>query len=1105
MRRHSADHPPLQDMDSYNGYDNSHTEGRLLAEYMARGHLPLRHSCCLALQLAVSLTDLHARGLIHGHISPAAVMLGDAAENAAFVSPGAAPLAAVKGVEQKHPLTGPEISPYSAPEQTGRITIPVDYRADLYALGVLLYELFCGRLPFAAANAHELAHKIVALRPVPAHEANPSVPVMISRIIARLMEKMPADRYDSAAGLAFDLSQCLTQLDAAGHIAEFELGRGDMSGTFQIPATLYGREGDIQTLLSCVADSGFPEQAGVILVGGHSGSGKTSLVHEACRLLACQYSPVVRGKFDQYQRSTPYAAFLQAIDEWFLHLLSEPDSLIREREEEILTLPVLQVQALLRAVPQLNLIIRQQHETEPPMPDDEERHLKEALRNFIKAIASPRQPLILFLDDVQWADMGSLRLLEGLATDDSLRGVMFICAYRDNETDSHHPFMQTVGKIETCGVNLKRLYVRNLDVHAVSAMMARTLGRHDREVRALATNLHQQTGGNPFHLIELLKQYHRNGTLYYETQERQWKWIALAMEADDTEPLTDERLNSELSGILQGTIAALPSATQQLLGFVACMSDDCHLDSLMALSGQEGAAILEILQPAISRQIIRHSSLGLEESRFYFSHDRFQQAVYSSLPEGEKQAVHLFLARYYEARQQPADDNRLFSMADHYSKALELLTGKRDSKHVNKILFKAAHAARIAGVYDTACRYLEEIMAARRQYGTRNLPFNVTLAKEYHIVMCGLARFEEADIIYDRLAGMARGPLEITESCCRQIVSLSVRGRYDDAVRLGLSQLDAMGVIFPEGHVEDVVQQEIDRYYEYERNGRIQRLEELDEATDPVEKAIAKVMNKIVPAAFFYDLPTAHWAIMVTIKRMLRTGITAEALQLYVDLTLILIPHRQDYLTGWLAGVKAVEIAERKNLESELYRIYHVYSLFSLHWQENLAKAIDYAHRAYTGNLKLGEYEFACYSFFTSQAAILECCQSLDELEHEVHAALRFAGKVNNLHAQASYAVFHQLLKALQGKTAGSGSFADGDFDKDKHEAAIQSNKMALCYLYIYRALSAVLFGDFRTALDLTDKAQPPSRIHYRFLSCGAAQFPLFPGGLPCHGGCDRS
>ncbi|MEA4924476.1 MAG: AAA family ATPase [Syntrophomonadaceae bacterium] len=1032
-----------------------------LDKYLNTKHLGIKEFLDIAVAIARCLDYIHRHRVIHKDLNPSNIVYNPDNKILKLIDFGIATEFSFETMQVLNPNKLEGRLPYISPEQTGRMNRPLDYRTDFYSLGVTLYELASGQLPFVSSDPAEILHCHLAKTPLPLHLINPEIPRAVSAIIDKLMAKMPEERYKNAAGIIYDLNRCLEQLESFGLVKEFELGTRDISNKLEVPKKLYGREYELSHLLASFENisQGEPE---FILIGGYSGIGKTSLVNELHKTTIEQHGMFISGKYDQYSRNTPYSAFFQAIEQFCSYVLSSPETEIQRWKTLINEALGLNGRLLTEAVPRLGLIIGEQPRLGELSAIEEQTRFKLALRNWVTVISSPEQPVVFFMDDIHWADIASLELFESLFVNPGIRGFMFVGTYRDNHVNASHPLVRSIETIKNNG-RVSTIKLENLDVTATSQIISDITKRPVQEVWQLSELVHSRTMGNPFYTIAFLKYCNDRGILYYDQSEMRWDWN----KAD----LFNSPISDNVADYLIDKIKTLPEATQALVKIAACIGNHFEVETLAVITGKDAEQIKDELKPAIYEEMIYvvEESGGLYEGgQFEFCHDKFRQVGYLSLPEQSRKNTHLHIARYYE-KTKVLDGPYLFITADHYAKALDCLHSDYEVTGALRIFFKAAHTANLASAYDTARQYLQLIMETAPSELKNKNSFLLPVYKEYHLVLFSLARFAELDEIYNSIEEICTDPLELVDCCCLQLVSLSNRSRYQEGFQLGVKLLERLGICYPQPNLIEVVEAEYGKYCKYEQNGAIENIAQKEKLVDSRGKAIAKLLNRIVPAAQFFDPLAAFWATLVNANLMIENGITGVGLEMAWTFFMGVIAFKNDFRRGNLLAEKAMAIVEKEGLMAESYRIFHVNGLVRCHWFEPVEHDIEYAHKAFKGNLQNGEFEFACFSYFTSLTAILESGGTIAEMEQEVEAALAFAGKMGNLYGLESFVSFKQLLRALRGETQIYGAFDDDGFSEAQHIDEIQHNAIGLAFFNIYRSLSAVLFGDFTTALHLTE------------------------------------
>src|SRR5262249_29516253 len=517
----------------------------------------------LSVGLATALGGLHRRGLIHRDIKPANVLVDCATGEVRLMGFSIA----LRLPRERQSPEPPEFIagtlPYMAPEQTGRMNRSIDSRSDLYALGVVLYEMLTGCLPFSASDPMEWVHCQIARQAVPPSERRTDVPSVVSAIIMKLLAKTPEDRYQTAAGVESDLGRCLSEWNAQGIIAELSLGQHDTTDRLLIPEKLYGRAREIEILLKAfdrIVAGGRPE---LVLVSGYSGIGKSSVVNELHKPLVPPRGLFASGKFDQYKRDIPYATLAQAFQSLVRPLLSKSEAELDRWRDAIREALGPNGRLIVDLVPELKLILGEQ----PPVPElpvqDARRRFQLVFRRFISVFARPEHPLALFLDDLQWLDAATLDLLEDLLTQVDVRHLLLIGAYRDNEVDSAHPLMRKLEAIRKAGAIVQDIVLAPLTHNDLGQLIADSVHCELDRAAPLAQLIHEKTTGNPFFTIQFISALAEEGLLTFDYGEARWSWDLNRIHAkgytDNVVDLMVEKLNR------------LPVETQNALQQLACL------------------------------------------------------------------------------------------------------------------------------------------------------------------------------------------------------------------------------------------------------------------------------------------------------------------------------------------------------------------------------------------------------------------------------------------------------------------------------------------------------------------------------------------------------
>jgi len=574
--------------------------GQSLQELITSEKLPLIEGLKIGIKIAETLEYLHQIPIIHKDIKPSNIIINPESWEVKLSDFSIASRLKLENPTISNPQLIEGTFAYMSPEQTGRMNRAIDYRTDFYSLGMSLYEILTETLPFITNDPLELVHCHIAKQPIPPSQIDPGIPEIISAIVMKLLAKTAEARYQNAAGIKFDLVNCLDQLEKKGEIENFVLGRQDTSNQLLIPQKLYGRETEVEKLLAAFerVSQGAIE---LMLVSGYSGIGKTSVINEVHKPIVGARGYFIAGKFDQFKRNIPYAALIQAFDSLVNKILTESAEKIAIWQKKLDTAWGENGKVIAEVIPQIELIIGKQPELPHLSPSESEKRFHRVFQQFIQVFCQPGHPLVIFLDDLQWADSASLKLMELLLEESFVGGqddheegrrqhLLIIGAYRDNEVSPTHPLIQTLDKIQKTGAVVNNITLQPLAKKDIRELLADTLHEstnslspvyQKNEVNSLSDLLFNKTQGNPFFLTQILKNLVGEKLLTYHSELSKWNWDIQEIQKVG---ITDYNVVQ----LLARNIENLPKATQDVLKFAACIGNQFNLD-ILAIVNQTNA------------------------------------------------------------------------------------------------------------------------------------------------------------------------------------------------------------------------------------------------------------------------------------------------------------------------------------------------------------------------------------------------------------------------------------------------------------------------------------------------------------------------------------
>jgi signal transduction histidine kinase len=989
--------------------------------------LPVDQQLGVGLGLAQAVAGMHRRGVMHRDITPANIVVdGDGA-------PCLVDFALATSVAEIRPefTDHREIAgtlAYLAPEATGRTGRPVDHRADLYALGATLYELATGEPPFGAGDPLRLIHDHLARIPVPPAEVNQAVSAPLSAIVMHLLEKEPDNRYQAAVALVHDLER-LRDGQAYPAAAGFRAGELDSPARLLPPSQLAGRDEEVAALHTAFSEALVGHGQGV-LIGGAPGVGKTALADQLRPVVAGGHGWFVAGKSDQYRRDLEFDAGNQAFRALGRLLLAQPEDELAQLRARIIGAVGPNAGLLTAVLPEFATLL-----AIPPAAGDPltaQARVQQAAAAALRAVASRDRPVVMFLDDLQWAGRTPLGFADLVLTEEPIEGLLLVGAYRDNDVDATHPLAAPLARWRD-QATVRHLRLGNLPEPNLATMLADML-RLDRTAGESLTGLIEpHSRGNPYETVELLNALRRDGLL--TTTAAGWRWDAPAVRA--------HLGRSKVPELLAAHAADLPEESRQVVVAMACLGGRAELSLLQAAIGKPANVVDHALAPALDEGLLIAETGAHPAVRF--RHDRIREAILGGLDPERRHSLQLAMARRLAAVPE------LFAAAaEQYLPVIDAVADAAERRQVAELFRRAAGQATLIGDYALVNRLLTAAVAAVDPSKTATL---AELHTGRHAALYCLGRLEEADEVYGTIERLCPAVVDRADATAVQVFSVMHRTRYAEALGLGLESLRELGITAP---ATDRLAAELDHQFGYlyqwldsDEAGDLAR----PDLTDPVLLAAPGLINATLTAAFFVGDPAMlTWLGLEALRICLEHGLAPALVSPAAHTALGAVLLRGDYITAYRAARRILALGEARGYEPGTSNVRMLCGLLTC-WAEPIENSVQESQRAREGLIAGGDLANAGYTFYAVLSGTLDSAPSLERYLTETEAALAFVRRTGSEEVVQVFGTYRWLAGALLGESAATAGEAPSP---DKYAG----DPGSLFIAHLNQANAAAIFGD---------------------------------------------
>lgn len=1060
--------------------------GKSLKEFIPNDGMGKQEFLSIAILLARELQNLHQKNILHNDINPRNFICDLNNQNITLIDYefGSSIENLELNFEQSPQLIG--TMEYISPEQTGRMNRKIDYRSDYYGLGVTFYEMLCGRPPFIETDLLRLIHCHLAIAPLPPSYFKKSINKPLDLIILKLLAKNAEDRYQSIAGLLSDLNLLLDLEMSNSSIKHFKTGLQDISSRLRISQKLYGRESEIQTL-EVAYEHALRGDKVLLTISGQGGVGKSTLCQELYRKVSGNTGFFLTGSFDVMDRQTPYLAFEKAFrqfSEWLLIASSETQKIWGERiKSETKGLG----RILFDLAPKLEYVLHDQPQLLPLKGIENQQRLQFAINAFLQSIATPDSPIVLFLDDFQWANVASLDLLKSLLSNYTLKHILIIVAFRDQSGNNFSNTMRNMldemkeEKRREIHVPTYQLNLQPLKLEDVSNLLCDTLKVSDSDVNELSILVHSKTKGNPFAITKLLELLYRQKLLVFDYPDNRWTW--------NLHTIYSLNLSDEVVDILLEKIKTLDNDALTIVKIASVFGLEFSIHQLEMVSKQNPARIHHLLWPLIQEGSLvpvindyrfipeYYSELG-KDIKFRFAHARIQQAVYSLLGKEESEKRHFEVGEIIlESLSDKELEEKSIEIGIHFNLGYSHDTKPDISTKVAKVLLLAGNKAAASAAFDTALNFtikgfelLEKQLSKEEQF-----PILLNLL-EYSF----LTKSEKKRIKFEQMAFEAAKDKTDRILVYELIIrSLTYYNQPNSAIQISQKAFAEVGIKIPEkASVLHIIWEAIKMQFKLPTS-KISGLSQLPRANDPEIKALYKLISAAIPAYYFANIETYPLLIFLMLKLTLQHGLGPESMIGIGSYGIIRASAMKKPLDAYKIVQECRKLVESEDLKKYAATVHFIHVGFIAHILENSNDSISVADEGYQNGIAYGNMNYGSWNLCFKIAINFHTSKNFTSLHQDCDNLIRFVRQYNYTSQEDMIKIILDCVSVLM---ADSNSYPaklellllndEAEFQKAQKE----KNKVFLSSYHGFKGITALWFGKNEIAFENFEKVKEFSK-----------------------------
>lgn len=1041
----------------------------------------------IALQLSEILAYVHSQGIIHKDINSTNILISKSNE-VKLIDFGIS----TNIMNEEHDILIPDMIEgsltYISPEQTGRTSYSISASSDLYSLGIVFYEMLSGKPPFDSADALEVIHFHLSRTPAALSKVLPKIPVGLEKLISDLLEKIPDDRFQSASGVSYDLKLLQTQIEAGKSSAYFKTKTNDKGGKFRKTQRLYGREKEIARIIKCY-ESLHETRSMLVLVSGYSGVGKSAIVKQLQRPVTDKNGIFISGKFDQFKRNIPYFAFIEAFDYLIKGILAESDDKIKNWKDKVWAVLGTNASLIIEVIPSLEFITGNVPPPEKLPPAEQEFRFRSVLLDFIYCFTSAERPLVIFLDDLQWADLPSLSLIERILSIRRSDDILIVGSYRSNEVSDLHPLQLTIQQIKAEKVDVTEIQLLPLDQDTTIQIVADSFGMSEAQAADLGKHVYTKTKGNPFFINRFLQSLYDNKYLTLDVAG-QWTW--------DRNTIENLSYTDNVIDLMANELTSLPESSREALKYAAVLGNSFNLSTLSLVMQKNQTQIYQALLPALKVGYVlpldlKYRALSLFDNgsnkdfesesenlfiNFRFLHDRVQQSAYGLIAAKDREAMHLETARLLYAKSTPEKLNdTLFDIASHFSLSQNLVVEEQEKRSIAVLYLKTGLKAKDSTSYDVSVKYLsaaQDLLPDQSWQTDYDLTFAVFSALGESEYLKG--NHEKAEYLFEQILKYARTNLEkLKIYYIRSALYLKI-GNTKKSLEFGREAMKLYNIHFPESElaIKALASWELVKYLLLfaTKYRNVEKLYHLKDCTDQEIIAINQFLIDIATSAYQENQNLMVIIVLRIIRHYIKYGFTDASGWGFSGFSVITysgIGLSKRGLGLWAITKKLHQRTRSSIVKTKLdYTVNAFYTQWTRPLTENLPEIINNVKAC----LMNGDPNFAGYSialqFWKKAASGLRLTDALESTDEYLDYL-----KNNKNKAGLNFIIPSvQYVKSLIGKTTHLGDWNSEGFDEQNFAGELNEigNKTNIAFYYNHKLPLYFYFEKYEEGLEWAQK-----------------------------------